>query len=326
MKENKHIPENELPERQIRKLYFGELCKNPDNGKILITDLSYPRRTDFWHRHQDFYELVLVTGGTACSESSQGSVWLKAGSLQIFHPGSLHRYRCIRDFHHFNVLFLPSLLQGDGWDLAEFPLAQEMFFSPAKSSGCYHLNDHSLAVAAGILTRLREEYRNQKCGWQTASFFGFGTALTFLLRNAQLSVGRIKSGAAMIDSTINFMEEHLPQAMGLEDFSRVANMSPSSFRHKFQQITGFPPVEYLIRLRLKRAVALIVNGETPVNVARKSGFSNANYFSRQFKQHLNYSPREFYRKYICGEINVDMVSRNLFHRVVPVESDPGIIQ
>lgn len=290
-------------ERRVRDLYLAPLAAD-GSPHIVAVDNSYWKRTDKWHRHCDFYELVLVTGGSACSEHESGCHWYKPGAVQVFQPGSKHRYRAMRDFHHFNLLFSPRLLQGSDWDFSLFPAAGDLLFSPKKISGMYFLGDHDFAAAAELMTRLREELLRKSPGWREAAFFEFGMMMTFLLRRLQPAQHRVRSGAIMIESAIRFMEENLDQRLDLSDMARIANMSKSNFRHKFIAMTGFSPVEHLIRLRLKRALLLFAGREPLPEVARKTGFSDTNYFGRQFKRRLKLTPRELIRKTASGNIDI----------------------
>ena len=116
----------------------------------------------------------------------------------------------------------------------------------------------------------------------------------------------------MIESAVRFMEENLTQQMSLSDLARIANMSVSSFRHQFTAITGFSPVEYLIRLRLKRSLLLFAGREPLAEIARKTGFSDANYFSRQFRRRFRISPREVNKRVAAGKIDLNGMMDGLF--------------
>ncbi len=58
----------------------------------------------------------------------------------------------------------------------------------------------------------------------------------------------------------------------------------------------YPPNEYLLMLRLKKSLLLLVNPELSISdVADRVGFSDSNYFYRQFKRHYGLPPQK-YRK------------------------------
>jgi transcriptional regulator GlxA family with amidase domain len=73
-------------------------------------------------------------------------------------------------------------------------------------------------------------------------------------------------------------------------------MSESSLVRAFKSVMGRPPMEHVIKVRVTRAAELLTKTDLKItDVAFRCGFSDSNYFSRQFKQVMNASPRE-YRK------------------------------
>ncbi|MEP3932587.1 helix-turn-helix transcriptional regulator, partial [Rhodopirellula bahusiensis] len=56
------------------------------------------------------------------------------------------------------------------------------------------------------------------------------------------------------------------------------------------------PIKYLIQVRIQEASRLLRSTDRSItDIAFDVGFSDSNYFSRQFRTHLGLSPRE-YRK------------------------------
>ena len=91
----------------------------------------------------------------------------------------------------------------------------------------------------------------------------------------------------------------------LENLSRYAQMSESSFRHQFKAATGLAPIDYLIRLRCRRAMLdMFSSNHTISEIALESGFSDGNYFARKFREVTGRSPREFRRGCRSGEIEM----------------------
>ena len=70
----------------------------------------------------------------------------------------------------------------------------------------------------------------------------------------------------------------------------------STLTRQIRRATGYPPNEYLLRLRLKKSVMLLLNPELSISeIAERTGFSDSNYFCRQFRNHYGTSPQK-YRK------------------------------
>ena len=73
-------------------------------------------------------------------------------------------------------------------------------------------------------------------------------------------------------------------------------MSLSVFREKFRSVTGTSAINYLIMLRLRRAMIMLVEKDKTISeVAHAAGFQDSNYFSRQFHKKIGMTPRRFIR-------------------------------
>jgi len=83
--------------------------------------------------------------------------------------------------------------------------------------------------------------------------------------------------------------------MALGDLSRRVSVSPSKLGHAFKERMGISPIEYLINVRLSKAVSLMEsNGSMKLAaVARSCGFSDPRYFARAFRKRFHCTPSEY---------------------------------
>ena len=73
-------------------------------------------------------------------------------------------------------------------------------------------------------------------------------------------------------------------------------MSPSSLFRLFRHHVGHSPVDYLIRLRIGRAAEMLRRETARISeVSEAAGFTDSNYFSRQFHRVMGVSPRDYRR-------------------------------
>ena len=71
-------------------------------------------------------------------------------------------------------------------------------------------------------------------------------------------------------------------------------LTPDHFTRIFREGVGVPPVEYINRVRLHNALALLAETTLPVSeVAQRSGFFSMQYFYRIFRETLGNSPLSF---------------------------------
>ena len=99
------------------------------------------------------------------------------------------------------------------------------------------------------------------------------------------------------------MEKRLQEEHSLQSLSSVAQMSLSNFRMQFRAITGYSPIDYLIRLRLKQAAMLMLYTDLRFSeIMSLAGFSDSSYFTRQFRTVLGKTPRDFRNAVKAGTI------------------------
>lgn len=92
------------------------------------------------------------------------------------------------------------------------------------------------------------------------------------------------------------LEVKFDQPINLDELAGIAHMSKRSFIRAFQAATGASPIAYLIQLRITRATALLRESSDPVtDIAFRVGFSDSNYFTRQFRKVTGISPRTYRR-------------------------------
>ena len=82
--------------------------------------------------------------------------------------------------------------------------------------------------------------------------------------------------------------------LSVEVLAREASISKVYFRQEFKQYAGIAPREYIRRVRLENAQALLGTAVYPVSeVAIRCGFNSISYFSSQFKRMYGVSPSEY---------------------------------
>jgi len=97
-----------------------------------------------------------------------------------------------------------------------------------------------------------------------------------------------------IEQCIAFMREHLNQPLQVATLAARASASPSHFFVLFKRVTGSPPIDYFIRLRMQRACRLLEAGSLHVKeVAAALGYDDPFYFSRVFKSTVHVAPSEY---------------------------------
>jgi len=93
------------------------------------------------------------------------------------------------------------------------------------------------------------------------------------------------------------IEAHLPEAdFGLEKLAEGLRMSSAVLYRKVQALTGHSPRDYIKAYRLKRSIEFLKSNHGNVlEVAARVGFSDAESFTRDFKERFNQTPTDYLR-------------------------------
>lgn len=99
---------------------------------------------------------------------------------------------------------------------------------------------------------------------------------------------------ALVRQAIRYIREQYTDELTLEALSGQVHVSPSYFSRLFQKETGKTFTEYLTGIRLQQARRLLLDTDHPVyDVAEKSGYRNARYFLKLFKETYGMTPTEY---------------------------------
>jgi AraC-like DNA-binding protein len=110
------------------------------------------------------------------------------------------------------------------------------------------------------------------------------------------------------------MMQHLNKPLPVARLAALANISPSHFFALFKRHTGCAPIDYFIRLRMRRACDLLGTTSLSVKeVAAVLGYDDQFYFSRVFKSVNGVAPSEY--RALLAEMG--QAERNV--AVVPLE-------
>jgi AraC-like DNA-binding protein len=87
-----------------------------------------------------------------------------------------------------------------------------------------------------------------------------------------------------VERSIRYMVANLNRPLQISTLAAQANLSPSHFFALFKQATGYPPMDYFTKLRMRYARRLLDSTSARVKeVAAAVGYDDPFYFSRVFK-------------------------------------------
>jgi transcriptional regulator GlxA family with amidase domain len=110
----------------------------------------------------------------------------------------------------------------------------------------------------------------------------------------QVAAARGADLAHRIDRSIAFMTAHPNKPLQVAKLAGLAGISPSHFFAVFKKRTGFAPMDFFTRLRIKHACWLLDSTASSVKeVAAALGYDDPFYFSRVFKSLNRVAPSDY---------------------------------
>lgn len=97
------------------------------------------------------------------------------------------------------------------------------------------------------------------------------------------------------------MQAQLAGRLDHPELARVSGLSPSRLQAVFRAVTGYPPLDYLRRLRVEAARRLLADPRLSVKeIAARTGFRDTSHFSKVFRRIDGLSPAPYRAALLAG--------------------------
>jgi len=93
---------------------------------------------------------------------------------------------------------------------------------------------------------------------------------------------------------LHYIRTNIGEKIQVEELSEKACMSRASFYRAFKREFNISPVEFILKEKIKKAKSLLSDSRATISdVCYQLGFSDLNYFGRQFKKSEGISPSQY---------------------------------
>ncbi|SDC68359.1 AraC family transcriptional regulator [Niabella drilacis] len=262
-------------------------CSKTEGNQSYPINQDHPDTHNFtWNKGRilnDYY-IVFISKGRGVFETADQQVYpIDAGACFLLFPGAWHRYK-------------PSYKTG--WEEywmgfnGYYPrkLFKAGFFNKKKPVVYTGLNEELLAAFQQLLTKIQ----NGLPGYHM-QITGTALSILSLIYNSTL-FGKENSDdeLAYISKAKFILLDAIEETVSMPALAKQLAVSYSKFRKDFKQVTGQPPNQYHLEIRLKRAAELLCTTHLTINdIADQTGFATVFYFSRSFKKVYKISPKTY---------------------------------
>jgi AraC-like DNA-binding protein len=103
----------------------------------------------------------------------------------------------------------------------------------------------------------------------------------------------VDSQIQRVARAIDVLRTRFADGFSVEALAALAHMSPSSFHHRFKEVTAMSPVQFQKQLRLHEARRLMLTeGLAASAAAHRVGYESASQFSREYRRLFGAPPRK----------------------------------
>jgi AraC-like DNA-binding protein len=267
-----------FPGQRLRVLprpLVASALRSPPTSGLLVTDAGYfPRAANHGRRRPagapEAIVIVCVDGYGRCESLGRSTV-VGPGQAIVLPPGRPHVY--IADPERPWTIWW---LHAAGTQVAELLSV----IAPDGREALVELHDAYRAVATiddAIACFERDETLPS-----LISAAGAGWSLL-----AQLAADVVAGGPQRTEpvrQAQDYLRRNFAKPLSVAELARTAGLSPSHFSALFRAATGGGVVEYTKRLRMARARELLITSSRDIgDIAEAVGYTDAFYFSRQFR-------------------------------------------
>ena len=267
-------------ENQPRLLYVSEI--RPDAS-------AHPR---VMHAHADAVELILICSGSSEYLIHDKKVVIKAGDLLVYNAGVVH-----------------DEVSGPDMEVGSYCVGVGGLHMPGLRENALISDEKGYVFPTGRYFEDMKElfvmmFRNLAAGEPHAELFcsSLMHALLVSVLTVTEGVGETRENPAdephILGSRIkDYIDRHYMEPITLQSMGEALRISPYYLSHVFKQMSGYSPVQYLLRRRIGEAQTLLI---TVARIAEMVGYDSQSYFNLQFTKNVGMPPSRYRHNYIVS--------------------------
>ncbi len=261
----------------------------------------YADKRIHWHWHSAF-EIAYLAEGTLTVQTPDNTLYLEKGDAVFINSGSLHTY-----YSEDNV---SSVIYAQLFDMH---FLTGMYNSVFEEKYCHsilrntNLQAWKIHPEDKIQVRMIAEILN---GIDLAVQEPEGYEFEIRAELSRFWIGLLKVTAAVrradsiqnnsdikrIKKMMDYIGEHYPDRLMLEDIASAADISVRECTRCFRKCINLTPKDYLTQTRIRKAAILLEETDQSIlEVSENCGFSSASYFGKVFRDTYGITPNEYRR-------------------------------
>ncbi|RKP53966.1 AraC family transcriptional regulator [Cohnella endophytica] len=280
-----------FPEEKLYVLpdYLSEeLLRHPLARGLYVSDIGFFPRAAYHYRERpegcDSTIFIYCYSGEGWIELEGRSQSVSESTLIVIPAGTPHRYGAsLRDpwsiyWFHLKGDYAADYVSLYGLDAGPLRLPPSVQADWTESFGRVYsmLTDKPYSMPVQV-------HVSQTIG-QLLGRIGLGVGGSARDRKRELDLER----------AIRYLNDRLADTVKLPELAMHTGLSKQHLIYLFNQETGFPPIEYFLRMKMQKAGQLLsLTGLSVKEIAASVGIPDPYYFSRLFKKRMGVPPTEY---------------------------------
>lgn len=279
------------------KKHIRDMTKNTTNLRLLYackTEKTHSVLPRVMHVHEDRLEVMLISEGAGLYTIGESRYPVEAGDVLIYNRGVIHDEVSNPDAKIKSYCLGMDSVEIEG--LAPNCLIGSQDCPVFKASNHFPLID-------SIFSTIYDELYNENEGAEVTCHYLAQALVTLLLQMSKKSRSVQKESEQKLGERIRaYIDQNYSSDLTLDSIGEALNMSPYYMGHIFKEITGYSPIQYIMRRRIGEAQTLLISTKHSITrIATMVGYDNSSYFNRLFTKNVGMSPKRYRECYTKKE-------------------------
>ena len=253
--------------------------------------VSEGKRVRPMHSHQNLCELLICYHGTGRYNIDSESYPVAVGDLIYYNAGSYHEVLSTGDTEIGTYCFGFTDVRMSGLPGNHLLPEDSAFVRPAGSQEIFLLQLADQIVSTETASSA-EDVRVQLM------------AAVFLITACQIPAEKSRRLSRQSSETAlaakEYIDLHFTEPLRIEEIADVVSCSPSYLAHSFKDLTGYAPLQYMLRCRIGQAETLLISSDyTAAHIGSIVGFDSPAYFHRVFRSIAGVTPLQYRKRYLA---------------------------
>ena len=282
------------------KKKYEPVFSGENDPRLLYISRVYPEASVYpriMHAHDDFVEIILIVSGTSEYLIHNKKKTVHPGDLLIYNAGVVHDEISGPD----NKVGSYCVAVGG----LKMPNLRENALIPDEAGYVFPSGDafdelHTIMKMMFTNLYSKGEYAEEYCN---SLMHALLIKALIVSGSTSLPLKKAEEDPEILGHRIkDFIDKHYMEPITLQDIGDALNVSTYYLAHIFKGMSGYSPVQYLLRRRIGEAQTLLATTDYSIlRISEMVGYETQSYFSLQFTKHVGMSPNQYRQKYIVQQ-------------------------